>query len=33
MAEELIIDSKLERAAAYDLLIPQITSLIADEYD
>ena len=33
MAEELIIDAKLDRAAAYDLLIPQITSLIADEPD
>ena len=33
MAEELIIDSKLDRAAAYDLLIPQINSLIADEHD
>ena len=33
MAEELIIDSKLDRAAAYDSLIPQIASLIADEHD
>ena len=33
MAEELIIDSNLDRAAAYDLLIPQIASLIADEHD
>ena len=33
MAEELIIDANLDRAAAYDLLIPQIALLIADEHD
>ena len=33
MAEEMIVDANLDRAAAYDLLIPQIALLIADEHD